>query len=128
MSSKSSLKYLVTVSSSLGLFTINCLSFSLPAKAALPCKGGTINYYQNGSVESCIIEQNVDISIGSLAFPCKQDYSIFFDEKANFKSCVISTTVTIRRNNAVETCPEASMVYVSSSNDGNQSISCRRLK
>lgn len=127
MSSKFYLKSLATIGSLLGLFTINCLSFSLPAKAALPCKSGTINYYQNGSIESCNIENNVNIATGSLAFSCKQGYSIIFDEKANFKSCVISIPVTIRRDNAVETCPEESMIYVSGSNDSNLSVSCRRL-
>jgi hypothetical protein len=128
MLSKSGLKYFAAVSSSLGLVTINCLSSSLPAQAALPCKGGTVNYFANGSVESCTIENNVNIATGSLAFSCKQGYSIIFDEKANFKSCVISIPVTIRRDNAFETCPEESLVYVSSSNDNNLSVSCRRLK
>ncbi|WNN88746.1 hypothetical protein [Gloeocapsopsis dulcis] len=124
MSSKVYLKYLVAISSSLGLFTINCFTFSLPVKAALPCNGGTVNRYQNGSIESCIIDTNVDVRVGSLAFSCKQGHSISFDEKANFRSCVIFRTVTIRRNNAVETCPENSQVYVSISEQGNQSVSC----
>ena len=124
---KSGIKYFAAVGSSLGLVTINCLSSSLPAQAALPCKGGTVNYFPNGSVESCTIENYVDIATGSLAFSCKQGYSIIFDEKANFKSCVISIPVTIRRDNAVETCPEESMIYVSGSNDSNLSVSCRRL-
>jgi hypothetical protein len=127
MASKYYLKYLATVGSSLGLFTFNCLSYSLPAQAALPCKGGTVNYFPNGSVESCTIETNVDIATGSLAFSCKQGYPIVFDEQANFKSCVLYLPVTIRRNNAVETCPEKSIVYVSSSNDSNLSVSCQRL-
>ncbi|MES1026592.1 hypothetical protein ABN584_27240 [Gloeocapsa sp. BRSZ] len=116
---------MAAISSSLGLFTINCFTFSLPVKAALPCKGGTINNYQNGSIESCIIDNNVDVGVGSLAFSCKQGHSISFDEKANFQSCVISKAVTIRRNNAVETCPENSRVYVSISEQGNQAVSCR---
>lgn len=126
MLSKSYLKYLATVGSSLGLFTLNCLSSSLPAQAALPCKGGTVSYFPNGSVERCTIENNVDIATGSLAFSCKQGHSIFFDEKANFHSCVISNPVTIRRDNAIETCPEDSRVYVSISEHGNQSVSCQR--
>lgn len=118
------IKYFVTVGSSLGLFVISCLSFSLPAKAALPCKGGTINYFSNGSAASCTIKNNVNITTGSLVFSCKQDYSISFDEKANFKSCVISNSVIIRRNNDVETCPEKSRIYVSSLNDGSLSVRC----
>lgn len=127
MLSKLKLKYLAAISSSLGLLSINGLSFYLPAHAALPCKGGTINYFPNSSVASCNIETNVDVATGSLAFSCKQDYSIVFDEKANFKSCVLSLPVTIRRNNAVETCPEKSIVYISISNDSNLSVSCQRL-
>ncbi len=65
---KSSLKALSSVFSSLSLLTIS-LSFSLPFKAALPCKYGTVNSYPNGSVESCTVETNVDIRIGSFAFP-----------------------------------------------------------
>lgn len=86
---KSSVNSLGSVLSSLGLSTIS-LSFSLPVKAALPCKYGTVKSYQNGSVESCTIENNVDLRIGSLVFPCQQGYSVVFDEKAQFKSCVIS--------------------------------------
>ncbi len=108
---KSSLRCLASAISSLSLFTIS-LSFSLPVKAALPCQSGTINYYQNGSVESCTINTNVDVSTGSLAFPCKQGYSILFDDKAHFKSCVISSPVRIIRDNAFETCPEEYRVYV----------------
>lgn len=121
----SSLKSLASVVSSLGLFTIS-LSFSLPIKAALPCKAGTISSYQNGSVESCTSENNVDIRIGSSSFPCKQGYSISFDEKGQFTSCVISAPVGIRTGNALETCPEKSRVYVSILTNGNQSISCYR--
>ncbi|PIG91288.1 hypothetical protein [Gloeocapsopsis sp. IPPAS B-1203] len=124
MSSKFYLKFFTAISSFLGLFTINCFTFSLPVKAALPCKGGTINTYQNGSIESCIIDNHVDVKAGSLAFSCKQGYSISFDDKANFQSCVLFKPVTIRRNNAVETCSENSRVYVSFSKQGNQSVIC----
>lgn len=122
----SDFKYFASVGSSLVLFTIS-LSFSLPVKAALPCKSGTISYYQNGSVESCNLDASVDIRTGSFAFPCEQEFSISFDEEAKFKSCVISAPVTIIKNNAVETCPKESLVYVSSLNNGNQSVSCHRL-
>ena len=121
---KFSTKCLASFISSLSLFTTN-LSFTLPAKASLPCEGGTINYYQNGSVESCLINNGVDVSIGTFAFPCKQSDYIYFDEKANFKSCVISAPVVIKRNNAIETCPKESRVDVSILIDGNQIISCR---
>lgn len=123
---KSSVNCLGSVLSSLGLFTIS-LSFSLPVKAALPCKYGTVNTYQNGLIESCTIENNVDLRIGSIIFPCKQGYSIFFDEKDQVKNCVISDPVKIITGNAVETCPEKYRVYVSNLSNGDQSVSCHRL-
>lgn len=63
-------------------------------------------------------------AIGSSAFHCKQGYSISFDEKGQFRSCVISDPVGIRTGNAFETCPQESRVYVSTLNNGHQSISC----
>lgn len=123
---KSSLKSLGSVLSLLDLFTIS-LSFSLPVKAALPCKYGTVTSYSNGLVASCNIENNLYISIGSFAFSCLQGHSISFDEEGHFKSCVVSVPVHIRTGNAVETCPKESMVYASISKNGNQSISCSSL-
>jgi hypothetical protein len=107
-------------------FIYNKLKFSLPVKAALPCQYGTVNSYQNGSVESCTIENNVDIRIGSLVFPCKQGYSIFFDKKAQFKSCVISTAIKIITGNTVETCSAEFRVEVSNLNNSKQSVTCYR--
>ena len=121
---KPSLKYLVSVVPSLSLFTIG-LNLSSPAKASLPCQDGSIGRYQNGSVESCIINANVSISQGALAFSCKQGQYIYFDDRGNFRSCVISIPVVIRTANDVETCPEESRVYVSIEN-GNQSARCQR--
>lgn len=123
---KSSLKSLVSVLSSLGLFTIS-VSFSPHAKASLPCEYGTVNSHPNGSVASCDIKNNLYIQMGSFAFPCLQGHSISFDEKGQFESCVISAPVQIKTVNAIETCPEKSRVDVSISNDGNQSVSCSRL-
>ncbi len=122
----SSFKSLTSIFSSLSLLTISLIS--LPAKAALPCEYGTVNTYQNGSVASCTIENNVDIRIGTFNFPCKKGYPISFDEKGQFESCVISAPVSIRTGNTVKTCLEESMVYVSVSDTGDQSVSCSRSK
>lgn len=123
MLSKFHLKYLAAVSSSFGLITINCLGSSLPAQASLPCKSGTISYHANGSVKTCDIGSNVDISIESFNFPCKQYNFISFDENAHFTSCVISAPVVIRTGNAVETCSKDSIVRVSLK-DGSRFVRC----
>lgn len=123
---KSSFRGLASVGASLGLFTIS-LSFSLPVKAAVPCKDATIDFHQNGSLQSCTINNNVHVSRGSFAFTCKQGYSIFFDENAQFESCVISSPVQIRTGSTVETCPELSRVNFSIINYGDRSVSCHQL-
>ncbi|HEY9780902.1 MAG TPA: hypothetical protein V6D09_12275 [Leptolyngbyaceae cyanobacterium] len=118
-------KQLLSLGSSLGLLTMT-LSIPLPVTAALPCKDGTVNRYQNNSIASCTIENNIQVRIGSLAFPCLQDHSISFDEKGQFQSCVISQSVKIITDNVVETCPAEYRVNVEIYNDGNQSVSCQR--
>ena len=120
-----SVKWLVFALTSLGLCTIN-LSFASPAKAAIPCKNGTTNFFSNGSIESCNIFNKVNISVGSFAFSCEQEHFISFDEQANFKECVIYETVEIRRDNAVEICPKKSTVSVliDSKNQSNNQITC----
>ncbi len=123
---KSAIKYLSSIVSSLGLFTVT-LSFSSPVQASIPCESGTINRYQNGSIESCVINNIVGITQGSLAFSCKQGQYIYFDDKASFKSCVISIPMVLRTGNDVKTCPEESRVYVWVSEGGNQAVSCQRL-
>ena len=120
-----SVKWLVFAITSLGLCTIN-LSFAWPAKAAIPCKNGTTNFFSNGSIESCTIFNKVNISVGKFAFTCEQEHFISFDEKANFKRCVISEPVEIRRNNAVEICPQkyTVSVLIDSKNQSNNQINC----
>lgn len=119
-------KSFISIFSSLSLLTISLIS--LPVKAALPCEYGTVDTHQNGSVASCTIENNVDIRIGNFNFPCEKGYPISFDEKGQFESCVISAPINIRTGNAVKTCLEESLVYVSVSHNGEQSVSCSRSK
>ena len=120
-----SVKWLVFAITSLGLCTIN-LSFAWPAKAAIPCKSGTTSFFSNGSIESCTIFNRVNISVSRFTFVCEQEQFISFDERANFKECVISEPVEIRRDNTVEICPKKSKVSVliSSNNQSNNQISC----
>lgn len=119
------LKSLAFALSSVGLFTVN-LSFTLPAKAALPCENRSIIYHQNGSVKRCTIFNKVNISVGSFAFLCEQGHSISFDEKAKFESCVISAPLKIKRGNAIEICPKKSRVsvYIDSKNQSNNQLNC----
>lgn len=119
------LKSLAFTVLSLGLFTIN-LSLPLPVKSALPCENSNIVYHPNGSIESCIIFNKVNINVGSFAFLCEQKHSISFDEKANFQSCVISDSVKIKRGNAIEICPKKSRVFVfiDSKNQSNNQLNC----
>ena len=120
-----SVKWLVFALTSLGLCTIS-LSFAWPAKAAIPCKSGSISFFANGSIESCTIFNKVNISVSRFTFVCEQEHSISFDEQANFKECVISEPVQIRRDNAVEICPKKSRVSVliNSKSQSNNQISC----
>ena len=120
-----SVKWLVFALTSLGLCTVN-LSFAWPAKAAIPCKSGSTSFYSNGSIESCTIFNKVNISVSRFAFVCEQEHSISFDERANFKECVISEPVQIRRDNAVEICQKKSKlsVLISSNDQSNNHISC----
>lgn len=120
------LNFFVFTTSLLGLFTVN-VGFNSSVMASVPCSDkGSINFHSNGSLESCIINNNVYVSEGSFTFLCKQGYIIRFDEKAHFKSCVISTPVNIRRGSTIENCPEKSKVTVSISKNGNQSVNCSR--
>lgn len=124
-------KSLASVVSSIGLLAINLILPS-PVQAEVKCESGTINQYQNGSLERCIISSNTTIQvsnfkIGNSIYPCQKGYYIFFDENAHFKSCVLSAAVQIRTGNLIENCPEKHMVYISILKDGNQSVTCRRL-
>lgn len=118
-------KCLISVLSSMGLFTTS-LSFCPLAEAALPCKNDTVNVYPNGSIASCKITSNVNVSRSVFSFTCKQGYSISFDADAAFTSCVIATPVQIQMGSVVKTCPKESTVYVSSTDKTYQpaTVSC----
>ncbi len=74
-------KRLTFVGTTLTLFATS-LSFSLPARASLPCSSGSISSYQNGSISSCVIDADVSINTGNFSFPCQQGNSVYFDDKA----------------------------------------------
>lgn len=105
-------KCLISVLPSMGLLATS-LSFSPLAEAALPCKTDTVSVYQNGSIASCTISSNVDVSRSGFSFTCKQGYSITFDADAAFTSCVIATPVEIQIGSVFKTCPKESRVHVS---------------
>ncbi len=125
---KSSSKVLAVLTSSLGLFSVN-FAVSLPAQASVVCEPGTISNYQNGSLATCILGQDMNMQLyspssGSSNFECQAKKSISFDDKAQFKSCQLSQEIKLRKGNSIETCPAEYKVYVSVSTNGIQSISC----
>ncbi len=125
---KFSSKVLAVLTSSLGLFSIN-FAVSLPVQASVVCEPGTISNYQNGSLATCILGQDMNMQLyssssGSSNFECQAKKSISFDEKAQFKSCQLSQEIKLIKGNSIETCPAEYKVYVSVSTNGIQSISC----
>ncbi len=128
---KLSSKYLAAVISSVSLFTINFV-FSQPAKASIICETGTTNHYQSGQIESCVISSEIRVQAanhitGTSSFTCEEKNYIYFQENGQFKSCVLSEAIEIRTGNAVEVCPEKSLVYVAGLNDSNNLLGCQRL-
>ncbi|MCC5636135.1 hypothetical protein LC593_09735 [Nostoc sp. CHAB 5844] len=112
-----------------GLLSIN-FGISLPAQAAISCEPGTVNYYLNNSLATCLLAQNVNVQVsssvsGTSNFPCKAKSYILFDEKGQFSSCQLSEQIQIRKGNLVETCPAEYKVQVAVSNTGVFSITCQ---
>ncbi|MEH2389295.1 MAG: hypothetical protein V7K14_26720 [Nostoc sp.] len=127
---KFSSKVLAVLTSSLGLFSIN-FAISLPAQASIVCEGGTISNYENGSLASCILGQDMNVQVSSPSsglsnFECQAEKSISFDDKAQFKSCQLSQEIKLIKGNSIETCPAEYKVNVSLSTNGIQSITCSR--
>ncbi|QMS89424.1 hypothetical protein HUN01_18235 [Nostoc edaphicum CCNP1411] len=127
---KLSLQSFVFITSSLGLSTIN-FAFTLPVKAAIQCEAGNIIYYPNGSLLTCILEQNITVQVSSSLsgisnFPCRGKSYISFDEKGQFHTCELADDIQITTGNSFETCSAEYRIYVSTSDDGNKSIICRQ--
>lgn len=122
----SALKRLNVVVIALTLFATS-LSFSLPARASLPCSSGSISSYQNGSISSCVIDADVSINTGNFSWTCYQGNSVYFDDKARLTTCTLSKQMEVRKDSALEVCHEKSRLGVSYSKDGSQSISCQGL-
>lgn len=120
---KPSLLGLTATISAAGLFFIG-LCFPEPAKASIPCEAGTVSNSDNGSLESCVLRADVNAGLNNNIYPCKRGHEISFDEQERFHSCVLYTQLKVRRGNEVVTCLADSWVYVSISNNGNQSVSC----
>lgn len=120
---KPSLLGLTSTAAAFGLFFIG-LYFPSPAEASIPCETGTVSNYSNGSLESCVLNNNLTAGLNNNVYPCKAGHEISFDEKGRFHRCVLSNQLNFRRGNEFVTCLSDSWVYVSISNDGNQSVSC----
>ncbi|MEH2235560.1 hypothetical protein [Nostoc sp.] len=127
---KLSLQSFAFLTYSLGLFTIN-FAFPLPAQAAIECEAGDMIYYPNGSLLTCILAQNITVQVssyrsGTSNFPCQRRKYISFGEKGQFQSCQLANDTQIRTGNSVETCPAEYRIYVSTSDEANQSLTCRQ--
>lgn len=121
-------KVLAVLTSTFGLFSIN-FAVPLPAIASVVCESGTISSYQNGSLASCILGQDMTVQVynprsGSFNFYCQAQKFISFDDKAQFQSCQLSQEIHLRKGNSIEICPAEYKVYSSVSTDGIQSITC----
>ncbi|MEH2415484.1 hypothetical protein [Nostoc sp.] len=121
---------MAVLTSSLGLFSIN-FAVSLPAQASVVCEAGTISNYENGSLASCILGQDMNVQVsspssGSSNFECQAEKGISFDDKAQFTSCQLSQEIKLIKGNSIEICPAEYKVNVSVSTNGIQSISCSR--
>jgi hypothetical protein len=123
---------LAVMTSSLGLFTLN-LTISLPAQAAVVCEAGTITNHANGSLETCMTSQDMNLQISSFRtgtsnFVCKAQNYVSFNEKGQFTSCILAEEMKIIQGNTVKTCLPQYQVNVSSSEDGSLLISCKSLR
>ncbi|BAY22000.1 hypothetical protein NIES2100_17630 [Calothrix sp. NIES-2100] len=121
-------KFLAVLTSSLGLVSIN-FAVSMPAKAAVVCESGTISNYQNGSLATCILGQDMSVQVSSptsavATFECKAKNFISFDDKGQFTGCQLSQEVQLIKGSSVETCPAEYKINVLSTTNGIQSISC----
>ena len=101
------------------------LTLTQSAKASIPCETGTMSNYSNGSLSSCVLRVDLNAALNNNVFYCKQGNKISFDDKGQFTSCVLSTSLQLRNGNDLKTCEADYPVYVSVPGEGTQSISCQ---
>ncbi len=118
-------KLLKVAISALSLISISTIPQE--AKAAVSCEANTANNYSNGSLASCILHFDANISLNNNYFACQKKASISFDDKGQFKSCTLARDLQIRNENKVTTCLANGIVNVSISSTGMQSVSCSRI-
>ena len=106
-----------------GLLSLD-LSLSPSARASIPCEAGTINNFSNGSLDSCVLETNVNAELNNNIYPCQRGKWIAFDEQGRFRSCVLSTGIDLRNGRGITSCQANYGVSVSISSRGNQFVSC----
>ncbi|WP_414578135.1 hypothetical protein [Anabaena sp. CCY 9402-a] len=113
----------------LSIFGLN-FAISPPAKAAISCENDTIIRYSNGSLYTCIINQNTTLQLSSASgistFPCKAESYIYFDKKGQFQRCQLAENIQIIIGDSLEKCPANFWINVSISDAGHQSITCRQ--
>lgn len=111
----------------LGILTWNLLS--LPAKASVVCKSGTIVNHPNGQLNNCILAKDLTVQIVvnnvSATVPCKANDYVTFTEKSMFQNCRLSQKMQILQGHSAGTCDKDMMVDISTQADEKQYLSCR---
>ena len=128
---KISSKYLTCLVSTLGISSFS-LVFLPSVNAEVICKSGTISNHTNGQLYSCILARKVTANVtlnnmNNSIFPCKAEQYVFFNEKGQFQSCVLSEKIKIVQAASVTTCLSEMMVFLSTDSNGKQSVSCRQI-
>ena len=54
-----------------GLLSLD-LSLSPSARASISCEADTINNFSNGSLDSCVLQTNVNAELNNNIYPCKR--------------------------------------------------------
>ena len=64
-----------------GLLSLD-LSLSPSARASISCEADTINNFSNGSLDSCVLQTNVNAELNNI-YPCQRGKWIAFDEQGS---------------------------------------------
>ena len=120
------IKRIALIAPTAGLFGLS-ISYSQPAVAAISCQSGTAVYHDNNSLAGCFLGSNTNVQVSGNNFSCGEGEPIYFTGEGQFSSCTLFQPLTIQRGHEVETCPVNAKVSFSMSQDGNHSITCKRL-
>lgn len=116
------MKCLTSITTSLSLLV---LVVPHPALASISCKSGTISAFGNGSVQSCVLEQTMNMNTGVFSFECQHGQSISFDVRARLVGCTLDSSFSIRqKDGSILNCQPGSPVNISYQDDGTQYAGC----